>query len=96
MVMFSYILECQKRIGQITVQGGKLAKFNNSVVPNNSMGGANCSKQIIVQCKKVTSIFVFFITENLFTRHEAKASLGLAIENYADRCVFCFFSAEYA
>ena len=49
------------------------------------MGGANCSKQIIVQCEKVTSVFVFFNAE-AFTRHEAKASL----ENYADRHVFFF------
>ena len=48
-----------KRISQITVYCGKSVKFNNSIVPNHSMGGgANCSKQMTVQCEKVTSIFV--------------------------------------
>ena len=55
-----------KRIGQITVQGGKSVKFNTSIVPNNSIEGANSSKQIIVQCKKVTSIFVFLRAEATF------------------------------
>ena len=44
------------------------------------MEGANCSKQIIVQCEKVTSIFVFFSAEAIvFTLREAKASLYAVI-----------------
>ena len=62
-----------KRIGQITVWGG---------------GGANCSKQIIVQCEKATSIFAFFSAEAIyFTQRDAKASL----EKYTDRRVFFVF-----
>ena len=79
-----------KCIGQITVWGGKLVKFNNSIVPNNSIG-ANCSKQIIVQCEKVTSIFVFFSAEAIFYLMQSQGWL----ENYVDCHVF-FFSAEYA
>ena len=56
-------------------------------------GGANCSKQIIIQCEKVTSKFVGFLApKQFFTRREAKASL----ENYADRRVFWVISAEHA
>ena len=51
-------------------------------------GGANCSKQIIVQCKKITSIFVFLAPKQFFTRREAKPKASL--ENYADR-LYCFF-----
>ena len=50
-------------------------------------GGANYSKQIIVQCEKVTSIFVFLAPKQFFTQLEAKASL----ENYMDRLYFGFF-----
>ena len=50
------------------------------------MGGANCSKQTLVQCKQITSIFVFLVPKQFFTRREAKASL----ENYADRLYFGF------
>ena len=50
-------------------------------------GGANCSKQIIVQCEKITGIFVFLAPKQFFTRREAKASL----ENYVDRLYFGFF-----
>ena len=79
-----------KRIGQIIVYGGKSVKFNKSIVLNNSKraGGPNCLKQIIVQCEKVTSIFVFFSTKAIFfTRRDVKVSL----ENYTDRCIFSFF-----
>ena len=52
-------------------------------------GGANCSKQIIVQCEKFTSIFVFLAPKQFFTGREAK-------EKYADRLYFVFFPTEYA
>ena len=52
-----------KRIGQITVYCGKSVKFNNSIVPNNSVRGQIVQNNIIVQCEKVTSIFVFSSAE---------------------------------
>ena len=54
-----------KRICQITVSGGKSVKFNNSIVPNNSMGGT-LFKTNNSTVQKVSSIFVFFSAVAIF------------------------------
>ena len=64
--------------------------LKNSIVPNNSIGGgANCSKQLIVQCKKITSIFVFLARKQFFLL-DANPSHGIP-RKLRGSPVFCFF-----
>ena len=51
MYLYTYSRAPNKRIGKITVQRGKSVKFNNSIVPSNSMGGGQ-----IVRCKAKASL----------------------------------------
>ena len=42
--------------------GGKSLKFNNSIVPNNSIGGKICQNKLWYGAKK-SLVYVFFSTE---------------------------------